>query len=106
MRPVVESFGTECWLRFLRILLERRHRHRTALAFAAGFCAVHENTEDPRLERRSSFERRKTGQHADPRLLRDFLGDSVAATEPHRYADHRCVVALDEAEERAFVPTT
>ena len=76
--------------------LQRRERHRAALALRARLRGVDEDAEDPRLQRRAAFEPVERAEHAQPRLLHDLLGDRARRHEDLRDAQERRVPLAHE----------
>src|SRR6185312_16358464 len=77
---------------------------RPRLAHPARARTVHEDAEDPRLQRRAPIERVQSTDHGEPRVLDDLLRDRFAAHARSRDEPQRAVVACDERREGGLVP--
>ena len=73
------------------------------LALPSGDGLVHEDLEDPRLERRSALEAVQALEHRQPGLLGDLLGHRPAGHVDHGQPHHRRLMLLDQARERLLV---
>jgi hypothetical protein len=85
--------------------LQRRKGSRPPLTLASGARAIHEDSEEPCLERRASFEAIDSLNHRKPSVLDDLVGDRARAGVDHRHAHEGSLVVTDHPDERGFVAT-
>ena len=79
-----EAVGVDRRLGHAGWIVQRRERDAAALSLRAGLRGVDEDPEDPRLERRAALEAVERAEHAQPRLLDDFLGHRPGRGEDAR----------------------
>jgi hypothetical protein len=63
---------------------------------------VHEDAEDPSLEKRAALEALEPLDEAEPRLLDDLLCDRAILDVGHRHAQQRAVVARDDVQRASW----
>lgn len=83
--------------------LQRRGRRHPRFAAAARDRRVHEDAEDPRLERRAELEAVDRSQDGQARLLHDLLRCGARAHVGACHRQHLPVVAVDEQLEGSVV---
>jgi hypothetical protein len=85
------------------IVPDRRHRDDTVLRHPPLAGLVHQEAENPRLQRRSTFKPRNAREHRQPGVLSNLLGHGVRchsrSSQPHK----RGVVPLHKVTESTFV---
>ena len=82
---------------------ELGERQRPALTDPARLGLVYEDREDPRAQRRASFEAIHAVEDGQPGLLHDLLGERVRGDERPRGAAHVRVHPLDQRRRRRLV---
>ena len=86
-----------------RVAAREENGSAAALALAARLRAVREDPEYPRLQRRAALEAPDPGEHAQPRLLDDVLGDGPVDTYIRATRSIDGPVFLDQGRERILV---
>jgi hypothetical protein len=99
-----EPVGSERRGVLVRVGGEVGEGHRPLLPRAPGAGDVHEDPEDPGLDRRALLEAVDAGDDGQPGLLDDLLG---AGSRPHERRGHPAqgrIVAVEQPGERRLVP--
>src|SRR5262245_5648971 len=74
-----------------------------ALTYRARARAIHQDSKQPRFERRPTLESVNAMNHTKPGVLHDFFGDGVALRVHERQPEQWALVALDQLDERHLV---
>lgn len=93
--------GHPCRFRF--DIENRADGYGSRFAHAARPGAVHQDLEEPRLQRAAALEAMDALQHAEPRFLHHFLGHAAVGHVKPRQPYQAAVVAVHQARERPLV---
>src|SRR4051794_33322376 len=104
-REGVAGAAESFWIdrRLLVFWRERRERHRSCLACAAGPSDVDDDRDDPGLQRAAALEALEPLKDAQPCVLEDLLGHRACLHIRARDGEHQSGVAVDERLERGLV---